>query len=409
MEPLSRTGGLTKEEVWQRIRTAKKDNRWDAIAEVVSELSDGLPVEWLPIVDEVAFALGQLRRWGEAIALLECAYKLEPTHRRASSLAYLHYDALMNAREKPEKGKPERPPRDREADRRGFERWIQEALRLRPNAVKDLYRLGVYESQIQTCRDKAALRAFQAAVAAYRALSPEERSAHHHWFKPYVKSLYCGARSAMRLGRAREAQKLIFDCIREDKATDHTDPLYKFFLAGRVCMELGQLDHAERAFRLALDAAGTLRRDFVFGGLALVALRQNRLDDAAGWIERHVPAHRRAPYLWRLLGDIRRAAGDREGARAAYQNALQHDRAGRHLTYNRLGDLEREAGRLREARAAYEKAAEFRQRRYLSEDREALHGLEAILETTGDSAALARVRDRLRVLEGGRQAEEGRT
>jgi tetratricopeptide (TPR) repeat protein len=395
------------EELWQRIQAAKRENRWDAIAEMVAELPAGSPKEWLPIVDEVSFALGQLRRWDEAIALLECAFGIEATHRRASSLAYLYYDALLGSRQKPEKGGAERPHRDREADRKGFERWIQEALRLRPGAVKDLYRLGVYESQIQTCRDKAALRAFQAAVAAYRALPAEGRSANHHWFKPYVKSLYCGARSAMRLGRAREAQKLIFDCIREDKATDHTEPLYKLFLAGRVCMGLNQLDHAERAFRLALDASGMLRRDFVFGALAELALRQKRLEDAAGWIERHVPAHRRASYLWRLLGDIRREARDLEGARAAYQNALQHDRGGRHLTYNRLGDLEREAGRMREAKMAYEKAAEFRQRRYLSEDREALSGLEAILEATGDAAALAKVRDRLRVLQGGRKGEEG--
>lgn len=377
-----------------RIREHMKHKRWAEIAALRENVPTPFGSEWLEAVDEIAFALGQLGSTDEAASLLQQTFAQEPTRRRASALAYLYYAALFASRRPPRRGE-ERPARNREADRQAFTRWMQEALRLEPDSIKDLYRLGEFEAQVQSRRDAAALRAFQRAIAAYRALPPEVRARRHDLFKPYVRSLYAAARSAFRLGRLVEARQLAFSCIREDEQSHHVQPMFKLLLAGKICAAQGQLEHAERAFRLALDAPGPRDRDYVYGALADLARRQGRLEDAEAWIQRHVPAHRRSASLWRILGDVRRERGQPEQALHAYQNALQRDRSGRHLTLVRIGDLHREAGRPREAARAYEQGRTFRRRRYLSDDPGALQGLLALAEAQGDAARANELRKAL--------------
>lgn len=376
---------------------------WDDLGALGARLPPTLDRAWLSLADSVSFALGQLHRTDEAAALLERAWAVEPTHRRASSLAWLYYSALMRSKRPPRDGEP-RERRDREADRAAFGRWMKEALSRDPHSIKDLYRLGIYESQIESRRDVAALRAFLRAVRAYRALPPEVRERRHDLRKPYLRALYGAARSALRLGRPRDARGFIYACIREDRGTDHVEPVHKLFLAGKACLELKRWDEAERAFRLALDAKGPPVRDFVFGGLARLELLRGRLDDAGAWIEGRVPAHRRSAVLWRLLGDVHARAGRVEEARAAWNAALLKDRSGRHLTLVRLGQLDLAAGRLREAERQFEKALEFRRRQYVSEDPAALRGLLRVAEARGDAARVREVRERLDALDRGRGA-----
>jgi|GEM_PF-615119 len=401
--------------------------RWEETARLATALPVELTREWLAPADEIAFSLGRLRRTDDAARLLERAFALEPTARRASALAYLYYEALMPTRvRQPEAGAPEgrrgprrrdgharghagapRPARDREADRAAFTRWITEALRLQPESIKDLYRLGVFEAQIMTQHDVAALRAFNRAIDVYRALPAAARAARPDLHKPYIKCLYAGARSALRLGRVLDARRLCFACIREDSDSNHIEPVFRYFLAGRICAAQGQADHAERAFRLALDAAGPPERAYVHTALAGLALGAGRLDDAAAWIERHVQPHRRSAAAWRLLGDVRRARAQHQEALVAYENALRHDRAGRHLTLVRVGDVHRAAGRMDQAERAYEQAATFRRLTYLSEDAAALDGLLAVATARGDTARIETLRGLLASLPPRRG--EGRT
>jgi tetratricopeptide (TPR) repeat protein len=372
----------------EAIERHRQRNEWEPIAALGRHLPAELTVEWLWLADEVAFALSRLQRTEPAAALLERAFALEPTARRASSLAYVYYDILLATRRPPRRGE-HRPPRDRERDRQAFTHWMQRALELAPDDIKNLYRLGVFEAQVQSRRDVAALRAFERAIAVYRALPPARRAARPDLHKPYVRSLYAAGRSALRLGRLADARRHSFACIREDERTDHVAPLHKLFLAGKVCLEQGQYDHAERAFRLALDGKGPPGRDFVYPALAEVARRAGRLDDAVTWIDRYLEPHRRSAAAWRLLGDIRLAQGKTAEARVAWENALRRDRGGRHLTLTRLGELARASGDAREARRCYEQAAAFRRRQYLSEHLPALRGLLALAEAEPDAARVA--------------------
>lgn len=112
----------------------RRRGEWESLAALAVELPPHWGTEWLPLADEVAFAFSQLGRCDAARDLLLHAHELQPTHRRASALAYVHYDGLL--RHKVRKPRLDEP----EPYRKGFERWIAEALRLKPDAIVDRYR-----------------------------------------------------------------------------------------------------------------------------------------------------------------------------------------------------------------------------------------------------------------------------
>jgi tetratricopeptide (TPR) repeat protein len=258
-----------------------------------------------------------------------------------------------------------------------------EALREAPGSIKDLYRLGVFEAQLESRHDKVALRVFLRALEAHRLLEPAERERRHDLRKYVARCLYAAARSALRLGQVALARRLSFACVRDDEGRDHVEPVHKLGLAAKVCLVGGELDLAERAARKALDSRGPPRRDHLFGLLAEIAAKRGDLDGALGWIDGHVRPERRTPALWRQVGDIREARGELDRAEAAWRTSLSRDRAGKHLTLVRIARLERGRGRLREAERACHDALEFRRRKYLSEDPAALEVLGEILAARG--------------------------
>lgn len=128
--------------------------------------------------------------------------------------------------------------------------------------------------------------------------------------------------------------------------------------------------------------------------LARVCLGRGDADGGCRWIESHVRAERRSAAMWRLLGDLRTSAMALPDAVRAYENALRHDKAGRHLTLVRLADIQRVLGDKKAAERAYREANEFRVRRYQREDLAALEGLAQVLQERGreDDAAVVRAK-----------------
>jgi tetratricopeptide (TPR) repeat protein len=370
-----------------RVAEFKRRHDWEALAALSAELPASWGKQWVPTAREVAFALTQLGRLEEARTLFQRAYEVDPDHRTASALAYVHYAALL--RHKIRKRRLDEP----EPWRKGFERWITEALRLKPDSIVDRYRLGIYHASIQACKDVVALKAFRDVIALFERSDPHSAFRTPH-FKTYIRSLYAAARSAYRLRRYVEARRYIFRCIRLDAERHHQKPVFKLFLAAKILVEESRLEDAERGLRLALDAPHQGDRDFVYALLAEIALRQDRVDDAAGWIELNIRPHHRKPYVWRLLGDCEARRGRPERAIKLYKSALLKDRGGRHLTLVRIGRLHEAAGRTREALRTFEQAADFRRRRYLSEDPEALECIARLHEREGnlDGARAAYVR-----------------
>jgi len=226
----------------------KRRSEWEPLAALAAELPPHLGAEYLPVADEVAFAYTQLGRDQAARDLLLRAYDIEPTHRRASALAYVHYSALL--RHKVRKPRLDEP----EPWRKGFERWIAEALRHKPESLVDRYRLGVYHAGIQAWKDALALKAFGDVLRLFERLPAAQRTPQSRHWKTYIRALYGAARSAYRLGRFDEARRWIFGCIRADREHHHVEPVFKLFLAAKVLVAQGQLADAERALRLAAEA-----------------------------------------------------------------------------------------------------------------------------------------------------------
>lgn len=363
---------------------ARRANNWKAISAWLPRLRRPFVGREAALAEEVAFALGQMRKWDGAVQLTEELYTLGPSHKLASSLAYLHYAALMDLEAKPREGAPAKPEgaalaARRDALRDGFRRWIDETLRRRPTSVTDLYRLGIFEAKLCAGHDRAALRAFLAAIHAYEQ-GRSKGTAAIALRVPYVRSLYAGARSALRIGDVKVARRLSFTCIREDQERNLIEPVFKLGQGARVCLVSGDLEAAERGARLALEAPGPSARDYLYELLAEITLRRGDLTGAEAWIDVHVPAERRTPALWRLQGDIRFASGRFDEARAAFRSSLLRDRAGRHLTLVRLGRLDLAAGKLAEAARAFEDARAFRRRTYLSDDPDAVAALATVAE-----------------------------
>jgi tetratricopeptide (TPR) repeat protein len=376
-------------ELLDRIARWRKQKRWTEIADCARQLPPDWGHDWLEVAGEIGFACTQVGRFADAVALYGRCFEIEPSHRLASGLAYVHYAALLAH-------KIRKPRLDEPGPwRKGFERWIAEALRLKPASIVDRYRLGIYHAQIQTQKDVQALRAFQQAIALYERRPAAVQQERNRDFKAYVLSLYGAARSAFRLQHFDEARRWIYRCIRLDKQTNHQDPVFKLFLAAKILVELKQYDDAERALRLALEPRFVGDRDFVYGLLAEIALAQDRPADAAQWIELHVAAHHRKPYLWRLLGDAEVKRGRPDRALKLYKSSLLKDHGGRHLTLARIGRLHENSGRLGEAKQAYEQAADFRRRKFLSEDAAALEALARVCERCGDREGARRALQRL--------------
>lgn len=361
---------------------------WEKIVSFVEQVPLPLTAEWLDVASAIAFALGQLGRTDQAVAVNEAIWEQRPSRRQASSLAYLYYDACLRRQER---GAPQR---DREADRKAFRRWLAEALSRDEHSIKDLYRLGNFEAQVEAQRDRVALRAFLKAIESYRELSNEERLRRHDLRPYFIKSLYGAARSALRLRQLELARRLIFDCLREDNGRGHVAPLFQLYLAGKICFAIAQkveeeseqqrwAAHAERALRSALDAPGPHRRNFVFSKLAQLAFWQDRLDDAESWIEENIPVHQRDASVWRLTGEVRHAQGRLNDALFALQNALKRDRSGRHLTLTAMGRLELALKKPKKAERSFRKASDFRRRNYQSAHYPALRGLAEALEARG--------------------------
>ena len=401
-----RTPPMSAERLATLVEEKVKRKAWEEGANFGGNLPSELDPAWIPVCDEIAFCAGLAKRPKQAVKLYERAWAVDPDNwRRASALAYLYYEAALGRRKEDtyQRGRRRdvsakrtpKPFEDLAELRDGFRKWIGIALTLRPDSVKDLYRLGMFESQVESRKDKVAFRVFLRALEAWDGL-PAHLKERGDMRKYRSRILFAGGRSALRLGKLAWARKLSFQCIREDGGG--VARVFQLALGGKVCLAMKDSESAERAFRLALDAEGPRSRDFLYGDLAQSLRDRRRLEDAVEVIDRNVPAARRPSYLWRFMGDLYVEQGDLERAEPCFEASLLKDRMGRHLTFERLGRLARRKGDLPAAERAFRKAQESRRKQYHSDDRAALTGLLEVLEARGKSEEAAKVAERLAAL-----------
>ncbi len=133
-------------------------------------------------------------------------------------------------------------------------------------------------------------------------------------------------------------------------------PRAKIVLAG---MQNAQNDNggARASFEAALEldpeapaALFGLANNYLFG-------EPKDFDKAEAWAREAIAAYPEEAKAYELLGDIKRAQSDLEGARAAYNQAIEAD-ATLEVAHHKKGHVSSFLGRIDEARAAYDAAIE---------------------------------------------------
>jgi tetratricopeptide (TPR) repeat protein len=358
-------GGLVtvrREAAKRRLRMAlaeieqmSRENKWadvlamfHPVAEKLPELADhGLEAR---VREKTAFALGQLKRFDEAIAELEACIQREPDNFHAhSSLAYTAYNSLYAG-----KNREILLSGHVRAERiRLAHRHFQAAQALRPDGVTCFYREGMLWRQIEG-KDEKALPLFQRAVANWEKLSEEERQARHQERKNYIKALYQLAGTLAAAGRPQAALPLLKRCLAEDERSGHLSLVFKYFALGKLHYLLNSFGEARDALLFALRCRGDGPVDFVHELLGRVYLGLGEAERALEAV-RGVPERQRRPYVRWTEADVLCALGRLPEAKQVLVRALERDNRSRHKTLVRLCRIEYLQG---ETRKAGEHAAE---------------------------------------------------
>ncbi len=346
------------------IDALRAENRWEdilALFHPVEEKAPELEAADLahPLRAEVAFALGHLGRYEEAMALYSTCVEAEPSNFHFhAGLAYAAYDSLYAAKTR----KVTLHPAERKSRIELAHRHFTAAQGLRPEAVTNFYRQGMLFKQIQGKPDRG-LPLFETAVRNWRLYSEEQKQARHQERKNYIKSLYQLASCLLDAGRPRPALEHIEACIREDEASMHLSVVHKTFALGKVHLALGDLDAARRALEAAAAQAEPSENDYVFELLARVHLARKDIDRAWDALSR-VPPPRRRPYFRWTEADVLAARGDLDRACRVLCEAAERDRRGSHKALVRLARLEFRRHRYDQCLEAARKARAFFQVRY---------------------------------------------
>lgn len=344
---LSEIEQMTRENKWQDILAA-----FYPVANKLPEVADhGLDGR---VREKLAFALGQLGRFDQAIAELEVCLRVDPNNFHAhSSLAYTAYNSLYAAK-------------NRDILLSGHARaervklahdHFQAAQALRPDGVTCFYREGMLWRQIEG-KDEKALPLFQRAAANWEKLSGEERQARHQERKNYIKSLYQLAGTLAAAGRPQAALPILKRCLSEDDQCNHLSLVFKYFALGKVNYLLNRFTEARDALMFALRCKADKPVDFVHEMLGRTLLG---LNEAAKALEavRAVPERLRRPYVRWTEADILCALNRLPEAKQVLGRAAERDNRSRHKTLIRLCKIEYLLGEIAAAAAHAAEADRF--------------------------------------------------
>ena len=346
------------------IEALRAENRWEDILALFHPVEEKAPeLEAVGLANgiraEMAFALGHLNRFEEAIQLYQVCVEAEPVSFHAhAGLAYTAYNSLYAAKTR----QVMLHPAERRARIDLAHEHFLAAQRLRPEGVTNYYRQGMLFKQIQSKHDKA-LPLFETAVRNWRAYGEELQKTRHQERKNYVKALYHLASCLLETGRARQALDRLKDCLREDESSSHLSAVHKFFALGKVHFQLGDYRSAIQALEAAAVQADPGEEDYVFELLARAHLALGDLSQASKAINR-IPPPRRRPYVRWTEADVLATQGDLERACRVLQEAADRDRRGSHKALIRLARIEFRRHHYEQALKAARRASDFFQGQY---------------------------------------------
>ncbi|MGD9732073.1 MAG: hypothetical protein AB7U45_07805 [Desulfamplus sp.] len=313
-------------------------NQWDNIISLyypVDEKNPELVVSGadLPIREKVAFALGQLQRFDEAIAELETCIKREPENfYTRSSLGYIAYNSLFALKNREIMLTPQVKAQRIALAHTNFVK----AQQLKPDGVTCFYREGMLYTQIENKPDPA-IPLFSKACLNWEKLTGDQRLERHQEKKNYIKSLYRLASLILEKGDAKGALARITICIAEDEKRNYLSPSFKYFALGKVYFQLGSHEKAKDALVFAMKSgtSGGQPDQFVVELLARTLLT---LGDSQKALEllNSIPEKMRRPYFRWTESDVFCSLHRFKEAEQTLRTAVERDMMSKHKTLIRL-------------------------------------------------------------------------
>ena len=337
-------GGFIKKSrnrVLADIEELSKNNQWDDILSLYHPVDDKLPdliragVD-IPVRQKIAFALGQVGAFDEAIKELLVCVRTEPDNFMSqSSLAYTAYNCLYAVKNKKVflagKARTERIALAHE--------YFKKAQDLRPGGITNFYRQGMLFSQIEN-KPGQGLEKFEIACFNWERLSDEERAKRQQEKKNYVKSLYRSASLLLNSGNGTKAHGRITTCLKQDEQTNYISLAFKYFALGKVQYCMDRYDDAKSALLFALQSSSrNASTDFIHELLARTYLALGKTDKAMETIE-GVPEKFRRPYYRWTQADVLCTVGQFEKAKTILNAAAARDSRSRHISLIRLAKIE---------------------------------------------------------------------
>ncbi len=351
--------GRTLQRVLAEMEELQAEKKWEELValfhpaeEKVPELSaHGLEA---PVRAGVAFAMGQMGRYDEAIAeLMVCVEKDPDNFRYHSSLAYAAYDSLYAALNRTIllTGK------SRAARVALAHAHFERAQALRPEGVTNFYREGMLYRKLEG-KTAEALPLFLKAISNWEFLGDSEKERRHQERKNYIKALYQAASALLESSRGEEALATLKRCMAEDEKSGHISLVYKYFALGKIQFHLNRFSEAKDALLFALQCKSPGPRDFVCELLARTWLGLGEAKKAEEAIQR-IPEKARRPYVRWTEAEALCALGSINSARAVLLSSLERDGRSKHRTLIRLARIDYLAGEYESALHSASEADRF--------------------------------------------------
>jgi len=350
------------ERLMAELDTLKSDKRWQEMLDLAYPVADrhpelgthGLDTE---IRAHVAFALGQLGRFDEAIAELRLCVERDPANFRYHlSLGYTLLRSLQadRAKEIVLTGM-ERKKRIHEAHQH-----FQAAQKILPDRVTPFYREGRLTKDFDRAPDKA-MALFAQAVRHWEAYDEATRNERHQERKNAIKARYALASCLLQEGKAAAALEHVRLVIAED--ADYIKNEHKYFALGKCLHALQQFQEALQALETAGMFAPPSDVDYVFELAARCHLALGHPGQGLAAIQR-IPLKARRPYVRWTEADCLMAQGKASQARTVLLEAAERDRRGRHKALVRLARLAYQQRQLHDAAGFAQKAIDFHRETY---------------------------------------------
>ena len=325
----------TLDDIFEMIR----GNQWENIIALYHPVDEKVPELVmsemdLPVREKVAFALGHLNRFDEAINELAICIRREPDNfYTRSSLAYTAYNSLFALKNKEIMLTPQVKARRIAMAHDNF----RKAQELRPGTVTCFYRHGMLCSKIED-KPELALSLFRKACDNWERMDERQKAEHHQEKKNYIKSLYRLGSLMLTNGDPKGALHRLTTCLELDKERNHISLTFKYFALGKIHFHLENYKEAMDALGFAIQSSKGRPDDFVVEMLARTFLALKQPSKALEVIKR-IPENLRRPYFRWTEADVLCALHRFTDAEQVLKSSCEKDMRSKHKSLIRLAKI----------------------------------------------------------------------